>query len=103
MRVDYSGAGALAGAMNNQTFGAAVVSKTMDYMNNASGSSALTPSDGKTFGAAVVSKTMDYMNSGNSSQSSKGGMSEMNQTYDFAKDILSAYTQSQGAIVNIVT
>ncbi|SDB57417.1 hypothetical protein SAMN05660653_02893 [Desulfonatronum thiosulfatophilum] len=74
MRVDFSGAGALAGAMNSQKFG-----------------------------AAVVSKTMDYTNSGKSSQSSKGGMSEMNQGYDFAKDILSTYTQSQGVIVNIVT
>ncbi len=70
--------------MDSQTFGAAVVTKTLDYMNNASGNS-YAPVDKQTFGAAVVSKTLDYMNSGSS-----GGQSDMAQTYDFSSKVLGA-------------
>ena len=89
------------GMQNRSNFGAAVVEKTMDYLNNSSGSS-LAPVDKQTFGAAVVSKTMDYMNSGPMG-ASKGGFGDMNQTYDFAKDVLGAYASGKGAIANIIT
>jgi hypothetical protein len=97
--MDVNGMGAMAGAMtrDRQMFGAQVVSKTMDYMNNQSGSSSQAPVDGQTFGAAVVSKTMDYMNSGDNSGN---GMSDMNQTYDFAKSVLSGYANGRGALAD---
>jgi hypothetical protein len=51
--------------MNRQTFGAQVVSKTLDYLNNSAGPGAsLASVDKQSFGAAVVAKTLDYMNSG---------------------------------------
>lgn len=94
MSMDMTGLGSMAAALNKQAFGAAVVSKTLDHMNNAGPSTA--PVDAQSFGAAVVGKTMDYMNSGKGS-----GASSMSQTYDFAKDVLSAYAVGQGALVNM--
>jgi len=83
-------------AMDQQTFGAQVVTKTLDYMNN-SGQS-LAPVDQQTFGAAVVNKTLDYMNSGGfGAGAADGGMS---QTYNFSKDVLGAYT-GKGLISDI--
>lgn len=70
--------------MDRQTFGAAVVTKTLDYMNNSPGNS-FAPVDRQTFGAAVVSKTLDYMNSGGG-----GGQGDMAQTYDFSSKVLGA-------------
>lgn len=97
--MSVNGLGAMAGAVNmdRQMFGAQVVSKTMDYMNNQSGSSSPGPVDGQTFGAAVVNKTMDYMNSGGNNA---GGMSDMNQTYDFTKSVLSGYANGRGALAD---
>ncbi|MBN2139415.1 MAG: hypothetical protein JW718_00280 [Desulfovibrionaceae bacterium] len=74
-----SSSGGLASAMSRQTFGAAVVSKTLDYMNDAGGSS-LAPVDKQTFGASVVSKTLDYMNTSPAKGSS--------QSYDFQTSVL---------------
>ncbi len=88
------------GMQNRSNFGAAVVEKTMDTLNNASGSS-LAPVDKQTFGAAVVDKTFEYMNSGPGN--AKGGFGDMNQTYDFAKNVLSAYATGKGAIADITT
>lgn len=94
MSMDVSGFGAMAMEMNRQTFGAQVVSKTLDTMNNVG--TAAAPTDKQSFGAAVVSKTMDYMNSGPDSS----GMGEMSQTYDFAKNVLGAYAGGRGALAD---
>ncbi|PTN38542.1 hypothetical protein C6366_02800 [Desulfonatronum sp. SC1] len=85
---------------SRSNFGAAVVEKTMDTLNNASGSS-FAPVDKQTFGAAVVNKTFEYMNT--NPTSSKGGFGDMSQTYDFAKNVLGAYATGKGAITNIIT
>lgn len=83
MDLSISGAGSLSGSyLDQQTFGAQVVSKTMDYMND-QGTSSAAPYDADTFGAAVVSKTLDYMNTDSTSPS-------MDQSYSFQKDVLSA-------------
>jgi len=93
--MDASSFGSLASAMDKQTLGAEVVSKTLDYMNN-SGSSSFAPTDKQTFGAAVVGKTLDYMNSGSGSH----GASDMSQTYNFSKDVLGAYTSGVGSLAD---
>ncbi len=94
MSMDVSGIGAMAMEMNRQTFGAQVVAKTLDTMNNAG--SSMAPTDKQSFGAAVVSKTMDYMNSGKGS-----GMSDMSQTYDLSKNVLGAYATGRGALADL--
>ncbi|GAB6058561.1 hypothetical protein JCM31598_16780 [Desulfonatronum parangueonense] len=88
------------GVANKANFGAAVVEKTMDYLNNAPASSP-TPVDQQTFGAAVVNKTFDYMN--NASGGAKGGFGDMEQTYNFVKEVLGAHATGKGAIANIIT
>lgn len=88
------------GMQNRSNFGAAVVEKTMDNLNNSTGSS-FAPLDKQTFGAAVVDKTFEYMNSGSSG--AKGGFDDMSQTYDFAKNVLGAYATGKGAIADITT
>lgn len=72
-------------------FGAQVVSKTLDYMNNQGSGNDYAITDKQSFGAAVVSKTLDYMNSGSGS-----GSSDMAQTYDFNKSVLSGYMAGKG-------
>ena len=72
---------------DQQTFGAQVVSETLDTMNDATAQSAAF--DRETFGAAVVDKTLDYMNSDPFGSSG----SDMSQTYDFAKSVLGAPLQ----------
>lgn len=82
--------------MDQQTFGAAVVSKTLDYMNGQGSSGMdLAPVDKQTFGAAVVSKTLDYMNSGHSNDYG------MAQSYDFQKSVLGGHADAIGALANI--
>jgi hypothetical protein len=88
------------GMQNRSNFGAAVVEKTMDNLNNASGSS-FAPVDKQTFGAAVVNKTFEYMNNGPGG--AKGGFGDMSQTYDFAKNVLGAYATGKGTIADITT
>jgi hypothetical protein len=83
-----SSPGGLANQMARQEFGAQVVAKTLDVMNNTS-SSNMPITDKQSFGAAVVGKTLDYMNSPTSGQSADAGMS---QTYDFSKSVLGSYT-----------
>ncbi|WP_428562222.1 MAG: hypothetical protein ACP59X_20835 [Solidesulfovibrio sp. DCME] len=49
-----------------------IVSKTLDTMNNTSAATGeYTPTDKQSFGAAVVSNTLDYLNSGSGSSASK--------------------------------
>lgn len=74
---------------DQQTFGAAVVSETLDYMNDSGSSYA--PVDKTSAEASLVSKTFDYMNSGSSS-SDKSGMA---QSYDFQTDVLGAHAKGK--------
>ncbi len=85
--------------MDGQTFGAAVVSKTLDTMNNVSFSPA--PTDASTFGAAVVSKTLDYMNSGSlGGNASFGASSGMDSSFDFQMSVLSPAYTGKGTILD---
>lgn len=77
--------------MDKQTFGAAVVSETLDTMNGSGSSYA--PVDKASADASLVNKTLDYMNSGSSNSDS--GMA---QSYDFQTDVLGAY--AMGSLVN---
>ena len=93
-------------SMDRQTFGAAVVSETLDLMNTdssgrmdssynfqkqvlgafagvGSGTSDIAPVDKETFGAAVVTSTLDAMNT------DMGGNTD--SSYDFQKKVLGAY------------
>ncbi len=72
------------------TFGAEVVSSTLDTMNNSSGLT-FAPVDNQTFGASVVTKTVDYMNQ---NQNGFGGDAD----FEFQKDVLSAAMFSKGAV-----
>lgn len=86
--------GGLSSAFDSSTFGAQVVSKTLDYMNNQGSENNYAITDQQSFGAAVVSKTLDYMNSGSSFGS------DMNQTYDFSKSVLGGYMAGKGSIAD---
>lgn len=81
--------GVLAQAFDQQTFGAAVVSKTLDYMHNTS-SPKLMPVDEDSFGAQVVDKTLDYLNSDKNNQ--------CDTSYSFQKDVLQGHLA--GALLN---
>jgi hypothetical protein len=84
MTLAISGLGAQS-VFDRQTFGAAVVSETLDTMNGRG--SSLLPVDKASAEGALVSKTLDYMNPG----SMAGNQSGMNQTYDLSKNVLGAY------------
>ncbi len=89
----------MGGITDRQTFGAAVVTKTLDTMNNTgSGPAAF---DKQTFGAAVVSKTLDYMNAGETGR--HRAQSGMEQTYQFGKDVLSAAYTGKGTVIDSYT
>jgi len=89
MSIDaLSGLGGLAVGLDRETFGAEVVSKTLDVMNGTTGQGSPAPVDKETFGAAVVGKTLDVMNAGGA------GQAGMSQTYEFAKDVLSGLTNT---------
>ena len=79
---------------DRETFGAAVVSETLDIMNDSGGGSRLAPVDKASAEASLVSKTLDYMNQGASSGDSTG----MAQSYDFQTSVLGAY--AKGSLVN---
>ncbi|QGY41541.1 hypothetical protein GM415_15905 [Pseudodesulfovibrio cashew] len=79
---------------DQQTFGAAVVSETLDIMNNTGSGSTPAPVDKESAEAAVVATTLNYMNSGSSSSDPAG----MAQSYDFQTDVLGAY--AKGNLVN---
>lgn len=79
---------------DQQTFGAAVVSETLDYMNDVGSGSSYAPVDKETTGAALVSKTLDYMNTGSSS----GDKSGMAQSYDFQTGVLGAH--AKGVVID---
>ena len=81
---------------DQQTFGAAVVSETLDNMNNSGSGSSFAPVDKASAEGALVSKTLDYMNSGSSSGDATG----MAQSYDFQTDVLGSY--AKGSIINSI-
>jgi hypothetical protein len=80
-------------SFDRQTFGAQVVSKTLDTLNNASGQS-VAPVDKETFGAQVVSKTLDYMNSGNNYGPNNAS------DYGFQKSVLDAAYSGKGTMLD---
>ncbi|MFV0421884.1 hypothetical protein [Oleidesulfovibrio sp.] len=85
------------GGYDKQTFGAAVVSKTLDYMNGVTSSPASSaPMDKETFGAAVVSKTLDYMNG-----PVFGKGDPVSHSYQFNKDVMGPVYSGVGSIVDI--
>lgn len=101
--------------MDRQTFGAAVVSETLDLMNTTSsgrmdssydfqkkvlgafagtttsGGGSTAPMDKETFGASVVTSTLDAMNT------DMGGTTD--SSYDFQTKVLGAYAEG-GNILN---
>jgi len=79
---------------DQQAFGAAVVSKTLDNMNDAGSGSDLMPVDKASTEGALVSKTLDYMNSGSSSADKTG----MAQSYGFQTSVLGAH--AKGVVVD---
>ncbi len=79
---------------DRQTFGAQVVSETLDTLNNSSSSQSMAPVDKQTFGAQVVSKTLDYMNSG-----SNVGPNNSSD-YDFQKSVLDAAYSGKGTMLD---
>jgi len=81
-------------AMNKQTFGAAVVSGTLDTLNSRSGPASGDITDKQSMGAAVVSKSLDYLNSGS------GSKGAANSDYQFQKDVLAAGVLGKGGMVN---
>jgi hypothetical protein len=82
---------------DRQTAGAAVVTKTLDYMNGVMPSSAqAVPADRQTFGAAVVSKTLDYMNG-----PVFGKGDPVAQSYQFGKDVLGPAYSGVGSIIDM--
>lgn len=85
--------------MAKQTFGAQVVTSTLDTMNgmgSQSGMSAGPITDKQSFGAAVVSSTLDYMNSGG-----PGSMSSNVGDYGFQKQVLGAAYSGASAIADM--
>lgn len=79
---------------DKQTYGAQLVTATLDRMNGQGPGGNYAITDKQSFGAAVVSKTLDYMNSGSNSSS------EMAQNYSFGKDILAGYTFGKGGFAD---
>lgn len=80
-----------------QTFGAQVVSATLDTMNGVS-SNQLAPTDKQSFGAAVVSKTLDY---GNSNQFRHGNsFGSADADYDFQKSVLGGAYSAVGSVLD---
>ncbi|TVM17398.1 hypothetical protein DPQ33_09490 [Oceanidesulfovibrio indonesiensis] len=85
-----SGIGGMTSPFDRQTFGAAVVSETLNTMNNANRNQFMgagAPVDKQTFGAAVVSQTLNTMNFGSPS----GSMDPVSQSYDFNQQVLGSY------------
>lgn len=76
---------------DRETFGHAVVAKTMDYMHGAAAPKAQ-PFDKETFGAAVVATTIDYMNT-------DAGNSRHDNSYDFQTDVLMPAYTGQGTFL----
>ena len=74
--------------VGRQTFGAAVVTKTLDYMGGR-GAFSHAPVDKASFGAAVVSGTLDLMNTDPFSGKS-------DPFYESQKSILAAHTLKGG-------
>lgn len=83
--MDIQGIGSTLPVYDRETFGAAVVGKTLDYMHGRTtpGAQAF---DRETFGAAVVSTTLDYLNT-------TSDCCKQDNSYTFQNDVLMpAYT-----------
>ncbi len=83
---------------DKQTFGAQVVSSTLDIMNNSGDSQDLGGiGDKKTFGAAVVTKTLGYMHNNKG-----GGQGSSSNLFNVNQSVLGAYYGGTGGITNTV-
>lgn len=79
-----------------QTFGAQVVSSTLNLINNTDDDQNLSGvTDKKTFGAAVVSKTLSFMN-----KKKSGGLGGSNSLFNLNQNVLSAHYANKGNIFN---
>jgi len=78
----------------NASYAETVVKETLDQMNGQGSSNGYAITDKQSFGAAVISKSLDYMNGGGSLAS------EMEQSYNFGKDVLSGYTVDKGQLAD---
>jgi hypothetical protein len=93
--MDITGiSGSVSRSFDKQSFGAAVVGKTLDYMNGGSASNAQ-PFDKETFGAAVVSKTLDTMNANTHRYQNRNQSS-----YSFQQDVLMPVYTGRGTILD---
>ena len=92
MSMTTTGVGGM--GMDQQTFNAQLVNRTLDTMNNRGATTA--PVDKASFDGALVSKTLDFMNP--DSRSDKDGMS---QSFNFQKDVLGAHA-GVGTIANMM-
>lgn len=81
------------GIGDKQSFGAAVVTATLDAMNGVDTAQGMAPVDKQSFGAAVVKTTLDYMNSGGLG----GGK---NSDYDFQTKVLEGGMAAKGLMVD---
>ena len=95
-------------AMNRETFGAQVVSKTLEFLNNSGGSGGgfdssgrFAPVDKQTFGASVVSQTLNNMNSGNGFGGSKGFGGSVGSDFGFQTSVLGAAFAGKGTIADM--
>ncbi|MBG0775469.1 MAG: hypothetical protein H0S85_03440 [Desulfovibrionaceae bacterium] len=89
--------------LDKESFGAAVVGTTLDFMNGST-TSTLPVTDKQTFGAAVATKTLDYLNSGSIGSGGSGGSSKSSfagaADYGFQTDVLGAVYSGKGALAN---
>lgn len=93
------GMGGLSGGVTDrQTFGAAVVTQTLNNMNGG-GAMGPAPFDRQTFGASVVSNTLNNLNQPMPGQSMT---SDMSQTFNASQQVLSAYTGTGGIVSGMV-
>ena len=93
-----SGIGGMTSPFDRQTFGAAVVSETLNTMNNTNRNmsmNAFAPMDKDTVGESVVSQTLNTMKYG----SPNGLMDPVSQSYDFNQQVLGSHA-GLGIMVN---
>jgi hypothetical protein len=90
--MDIQAMGSFSPIYDRETFGAAVVAKTMDSMHGQSAPEAK-PFDRETFGAAVVATTIDYMNT-------DAGCCRHDNSYGFQMDVLMLAYTGQGTLLD---
>ena len=82
--------------------GGAIVSQTLDNLNNGPYSGSGDADSSTSIGAAVVTKTLDKLNSGKR-KGALGTQKALSESYNFNKDVLGAVYSGKGGITNIGT